>query len=201
MAGMSKHILYLAAGSGRRFGSNKLLYNWKGKSLYRYGLDMLADLVQRREDCTLTVVSSYLEIREMAAALGARVVDSPESDKGLSFTIKSAIQALDGFAPEDFLLFAVADQPWLGAETVSRLLDAARPGLLAATAAWGDRVGNPTLFSAELIPQLLDLTGDRGGRAVLEACGERCQRIQVDTPRELEDVDTRQALEENGSEA
>ena len=31
--------------------------------------------------------------------------------------------------------------------------------------------------------------------------GERCQRIQVDTPRELEDVDTRQALEENGSEA
>ena len=147
---MSKHILYLAAGSGRRFGSNKLLYNWKGKSLYRYGLDMLADLVQRREDCTLTVVSSYLEIREMAAALGARVVDSPESDKGLSFTIKSAIQALDGFAPEDFLLFAVADQPWLGAGTVSRLLDAARPGLLAATAAWGDRVGNPTLFSAEL---------------------------------------------------
>ena len=88
MAGMSKHILYLAAGSGRRFGSNKLLYNWKGKSLYRYGLDMLADLIQRREDCTLTVVSSYLEIREMAAALGARVVDSPESDKGLSFTIK-----------------------------------------------------------------------------------------------------------------
>ena len=132
---MSKHILYLAAGSGRRFGSNKLLYNWKGKSLYRYGLDMLADLIQRREDCTLTVVSSYLEIREMAAALGARVVDSPESDKGLSFTIKSAIQALDGFAPEDFLLFAVADQPWLGAGTVSRLLDAARPGLLAATAA------------------------------------------------------------------
>ena len=104
---MSKHILYLAAGSGRRFGSNKLLYNWKGKSLYRYGLDMLADLVQRREDCTLTVVSSYLEIREMAAALGARVVDSPESDKGLSFTIKSAIQALDGFAPEDFLLLSM----------------------------------------------------------------------------------------------
>ena len=43
---MSKHILYLAAGSGRRFGSNKLLYNWKGKSLYRYGLDMLADLIK-----------------------------------------------------------------------------------------------------------------------------------------------------------
>ena len=110
---MSKHILYLAAGSGRRFGSNKLLYNWKGKSLYRYGLDMLADLVQRREDCTLTVVSRYPEIREAAAALGARAVDSPESDKGLSFTIKSAIQALGGLAPEDFLLFAAADQPWL----------------------------------------------------------------------------------------
>ena len=195
---MSKHILYLAAGSGRRFGSNKLLYNWKGKSLYRYGLDMLADLVQRREDCTLTVVSRYPEIREAAAALGARAVDSPESDKGLSFTIKSAIQALGGLAPEDFLLFAAADQPWLGAGTVSRLQDAARPGLLAATAAWGERPGSPTLFSAELAPQLLALTGDRGGRAVLEACGERCRRIQADDPRELEDVDTRQALGENG---
>lgn len=95
----------------------------------------------------------------------------------------------------------MADQPWLGAGTVSDCWMRPGPDCWPPPAAWGDRVGNPTLFSAELIPQLLDLTGDRGGRAVLEACGERCQRIQVDTPRELEDVDTRQDLEENESEA
>ena len=40
-AGMNKHIIYLAAGSGSRFGSNKLLCPLEGKPLFRHGLDTL----------------------------------------------------------------------------------------------------------------------------------------------------------------
>ena len=53
------HILYLAGGSGRRFGENKLLYPLDGRPLYRHGLDMLATLAKTRDDCTLAVVSRY----------------------------------------------------------------------------------------------------------------------------------------------
>ena len=39
---MNKHIIYLAAGGGSRFGSNKLLCPLEGKPLFRHGLDTLA---------------------------------------------------------------------------------------------------------------------------------------------------------------
>ena len=68
---MNKHILYLAAGSGSRFGSNKLLCPLEGKPLFRHGLDTLAGLVRARKDCDLTVVSRYGPVLEAAQAAGA----------------------------------------------------------------------------------------------------------------------------------
>ena len=120
---MNKHILYLAAGSGSRFGSNKLLCPLEGKPLFRHGLDTLAGLVRARKDCDLTVVSRYGPVLEAAQAAGARAVDSPDSARGLSFTIRAGLSALAPIPAEDFLLFAAADQPRLGSGTAARLLD------------------------------------------------------------------------------
>ena len=183
---MNKHIIYLAAGSGSRFGSNKLLCPLEGKPLFRHGLDTLAGLVRARKDCDLTIVSRYGPVLEAAQAAGARAVDSPDSARGLS--------ALAPIPPEDFLLFAVADQPRLGQGTAARLLDAARPELLAAAACWEGRSGNPALFSAALLPELEALTGDQGGRVVLRRHWDRCVLIPVEDPLELADADTPEAL-------
>ena len=90
-----KHILFLASGNSRRFGENKLLHVLDGKPLYRHGLDMLAALVRERDDCTLTAVSRYAAVRAGAQALGVRAVDSPESEQGLSYTIRAGLDALD----------------------------------------------------------------------------------------------------------
>ena len=68
---MNKHIIYLAAGSGSRFGSNKLLCPLEGKPLFRHGLDTLAGLVRARKDCDLTIVSRYGPVLEAAQAAGA----------------------------------------------------------------------------------------------------------------------------------
>ncbi|MFR6184611.1 MAG: NTP transferase domain-containing protein [Lawsonibacter sp.] len=159
---MNKHIIYLAAGSGSRFGSNKLLCPLEGKPLFRHGLDTLAGLVRARKDCDLTIVSRYGPVLEAAQAAGARAVDSPDSARGLSFTIRAGLSALSPISPEDFLLFAAADQPRLGSGTAARLLDAARPGVLTAAACWEGQPGNPVLFSAALLPELEALTGDQG---------------------------------------
>lgn len=183
------HILYLAAGSGRRFGSNKLLYPVEGKPLFAHGLDTLAAVAGEREDCTLTAVSRYPEILTAARNAGAFAVDSPESEKGLSYTIRAGILSLPKLAETDFLLFAVADQPWLKGETVRRLLDAARPGVWAASVCFGERRGNPTLFSASLIPELLSLQGDEGGRTILRRDPEKVLPVPVTEERELWDID------------
>ncbi len=185
---MTKHILYLASGSSRRFGSNKLLYPVAGRPLFLHGLETLQAAVQGRGDCTLTVVSRYAEIRDAAASLGIHAVDSPDSEMGVSHTIRAGISSLPDLTPEDFLLFAVADQPHLTAASVQNLLAQARPGTIGASLAYGDCPGNPTLFSARLVPELIALQGDTGGRKVLKR--HPCIFVQAQSPRELEDIDT-----------
>lgn len=87
---MNKHIIYLAAGNSRRFGSNKLLHITQGKPLYRHGLDMLMEFCRKHTDCTLLVVSQYEEILHQAEKCGIRAVYSPLSVKGMSYTIRAA---------------------------------------------------------------------------------------------------------------
>ncbi len=186
---MRKHMIYLASGSGRRFGCNKLLHPVEGKPMYLHGLLVLQKVAGKCENCKLLLVSRYEEIRDMARSLGITAVDCPESEKGISHTIRAGIEALGQVAEEDFLLFAVADQPWLSEQSLEKLLAQSVPGVMGATLCWGDKPGNPNLFSARLIPELLALEGDAGGRTVLRRY--ETVHVQANSPRELEDLDTR----------
>ena len=183
------HLIYLAAGASRRFGADKLLADYHGRPLFSHGLQTLAEVCAGRRDADLTVVTNTPAIAEAARALGARAVPSPRSALGQSYSIRAGLDAVEPLGAGDFLLFAVADQPRLRPDTVRRFLALAVPGTWAATAACGDRVGNPGLFCAALAPALRALQGDRGGRAVLNRYPERLLRVAC-APEELEDIDT-----------
>lgn len=183
------HILYLASGSGRRFGGNKLLAMLNGKPVFRWGLDTLLDVQKRRKNCEILVISRYEEIRRAAENLGVSAVDSPDSEKGIAHTIRAGLNGLT-VKTGDYLIFSVADQPWMSGKTVEKLVDAAESGCFAATASFGERLGNPTLFSHHLLPELLALEGDRGGRKVLKNHPDLVKKIEVSGEQELFDVDT-----------
>ena len=186
---MAEHLILLAAGSARRFGSNKLLRPVEGKPLYAHGLAALLAAAMMRPAADVTVVSRTPDILAAARAAGAKAVESPLSEQGLSFTIKAALDALEPLAEGDYLLFAVADQPYLTAASVAALLEKAAPPTRGATLCFGEKVGSPTLFSASLAKDLRALEGDRGGRSVLRALGGECLRVQAKSARELEDID------------
>ena len=187
------HLIYLAAGASRRFGADKLLADYGGKPLVLHGLQTLAAACDGRADARLWVVTNTPAIAEAARALGAAAVPSPHSEQGQSYSIRAGLAAAGPLAAGDFLLFAVADQPRLRAETVGRFLELAVPGTWAATAACGDRVGNPGLFCAALAPELRELQGDKGGRAVLNRYPDRLLRVECG-PQELQDIDTPEDL-------
>lgn len=186
---MAEHLILLAAGSARRFGENKLLRPLNGKLLYAHGLAALLKAAKTRPAADVTVVSRTPEILAAARTAGARAVESPLSEQGLSFTIKAALDALEPLAESDYLLFAVADQPFLTAASVAALLEKAAPPTLGATLCFGEKVGSPTLFSVSLAKDLRALEGDSGGRAVLRALGDKCLRVQAGSEKELEDID------------
>ena len=54
---MRLNLIYLAAGNSRRFGENKLLFQIRGKPLYRYGLERLMEICERYPQWKLTVVT------------------------------------------------------------------------------------------------------------------------------------------------
>ena len=226
------HVIYMAAGNSRRFGSNKLLYTYEGKPLYRHGLNLLLEL--KREmgaELTVTVVTQYPEILtevqdifEKCRMAEMQAVFCEGSKLGASYTIKAGIEAvLSQYSvsdqtksgqpmtgAQDYLMFMVADQPNLTLDSVRKLIRAAGSCEQAAPSGstsdecscpetlslrCGTIPGNPCMFRANLIPELLTLIGDQGGRKVLKR--HACQYVDISDARELADVDEPLQVMEN----
>lgn len=92
---------------------------------------------------------------------------------------------------EDYYMFAVADQPYLKSQSVIKLIDKALENKgnkrLVFSLRCGDSVGNPCVFHSSLIPQLLSLDGDKGGRSVAKKYD--CVYVDIADERELMDID------------
>lgn len=92
---------------------------------------------------------------------------------------------------EDYYMFAVADQPYLKSQSVIKLIDKALENKgnkrLVFSLRCGDTVGNPCVFHSSLIPQLLSLEGDKGGRSVAKKYD--CVYVDIADERELMDID------------
>lgn len=184
------YLILLAAGKGSRFGANKLLAPFRGRPLWTYGYRVLKEAANAIGG-RVKVVSRYPEI---LAEVPEEGVFSPESENGLSFSVRAGVLSCGELAAGDILLFLAADMPFMTAETVQKLLKmplsaSEEDGLPLAACAWdGEETGNPVVFSALLREKLLALSGDRGGKAVLRDCPDRVEKILC-PKAELTDVD------------
>ena len=197
------HIIYMAAGNSRRFGSNKLFYELDGKPMYRHLLERLIEIKDRynklKSDSPaidITVVTRYREILDYCSSIpDCHAVLSLDSEKGISHTIKAGIMAVQEQKKtrmQDYYMFAVADQPYLKSQSVIKLIDKVLENKgnkrLVFSLHCGDAVGNPCVFHSSLIPQLLSLEGDKGGRSVAKKYD--CVYVDIADERELMDIDT-----------
>lgn len=197
------HIIYMAAGNSRRFGSNKLFYELDGKPMYRHLLEHLIEIKDRynklKSDSPvidITVVTRYREILDYCSCIpDCHAVLSPDSEKGISYTIKAGIMAVQEqkkTGMQDYYMFAVADQPYLKNQSVIKLIENVLENKenkrLVFSLRCGDAVGNPCVFHSSLISQLLSLEGDKGGRSVAKK--HDCVYVDIADERELMDIDT-----------
>lgn len=187
MAELRIGCLVMAAGSGSRFGRNKLEAVVDGKSLLRRSLEA----VPAEEFAQVTVVTQYDAAAALAEEFGFTVVRNDRPEDGLSRTVRLGTEAMAGCGA---IMYQVADQPLLERDTVRRVVAAfrARPECIVGLSHDGVR-GNPCVFPRRFFPELMALTGDTGGNAVIRAHPE-CLLLVEAPAAELYDVDTAEAL-------
>ena len=174
----------LAAGRGSRLTGDlpKPLLPWDGDTLV--GHVAATALASEGLDDVL-VVTGYQAERIAAALAGrpVRVVHNPAWVEGQSSSVRAAMEAL---SPDvGAALFLLSDQPAVSAATIDALVTAHRRSLAPVVAPLyrGGQRGNPVLFDRATFAELAALTGDAGGRTLLESYGDRVQYVPIDQPQ------------------
>ncbi len=185
--------LITAAGSAVRFGEDKLRIPIHGQPMGVHALDVLSQVPFSLPVLVTSEDKRYLIDR--AERLGFAVVLNPAPERGMSSSVRLGTEHICRAGAYDGILYAVADQPNLRAETVERLVKAfeGEPGCIWAPEAAGKR-GNPVIFPASTFAELLQVTGDRGGRQVIAAHRSLLRTIPAD-PEELKDIDTKEDIQ------
>jgi molybdenum cofactor cytidylyltransferase len=177
----------LAAGRSTRFeGGNKLLAEVDGVPVVRRAAETLC----RSAVDEVAVVVGHEAGRVEAAldGLDVSVLRNESYDEGQSTSVGTGVEVArrDGW---DAVVFALGDMPFVRPGTVDALRTAyeAGDGTIAAAAYEGKR-GNPVLFGAEHYDALSAVTGDRGGRRLIEE-HEDAALVETDDPGVVSDVD------------
>lgn len=181
----------LAAGSGTRFGGDKLLYELDGVSMAERACRLHASIPYAAR--TLVMRPGDERLLALAARYGFTASVNPHAERGIgtSAAIGASVMQASG-CPLDGVLFAVCDQPYLTAASVKRLIetferDAYR---IVAPAFRGSR-GNPVLFPASLLPAFCELSNDVGGGAIIRSHPSLLSLVELESEQELQDIDYR----------
>jgi len=134
---------------------------------------------------------------DIRAALGGRPVlyaDAPDWESGLSASLKSGIAALPESAAA--ALVCLGDMPLVTGRMLDRLIDAWDPdeGRAIVVPTHQGRPGNPILWSRSFFPEILDLAGDTGARALLRRHEEQVAEVDINDDAVLRDFDTVDSL-------
>ena len=185
----------LAAGQGSRFGRPKALVELDGQTLAERGIGML----RAGGTDPVLLVTGAAEV-ELGPDDRVRTVYNDEWRTGMGSSLRAALRALTD--PDvGAAVVALADQPLVGAEAVSRLIAAYQAGASVAVAAYDGRPRNPVLLAREHWPEVIAMaTGDQGARAFLRArpdlvtlveCGDTGRPDDIDTQADLEHIAVR----------
>lgn len=181
-------LILLAAGTGERFGGNKLIEKIAGKPIIQYILNNLP--VCRFDDCVGVV--SDPQVEGYIATHDIRTVFNDMPDEGISRSIRLGIKTLRDV---DACMFVVADQPMLRGSTIKAMLDVYQQDSILSLSTNGRR-GNPVIFPASLLSELLQLKKGEYGTTVINNHKDLLVLHDIDDITQLMDIDTKKNLKD-----
>ena len=181
--------ILLAAGSGSRFGGEKLLQPLAdGVAIAAHAA---RNLLAALPGAVAVVRWGDFPLYDMLEQEGCEVTMFEGAARGMGASLAHGIaQAREA----EGWVIALADMPRLRPETIGSIVAALEAGALIAAPEHAGTRGHPVGFAASLRPELLALDGDEGARALLERHRGEVKLIGCDDPGTLLDIDRREDL-------
>ena len=174
----------LAAGYGRRFGSDKRLYTVEGgKPMLRLTLE---NVIGSGLPCRVCVRDGDTAIAALIQGLAVEVIPCVNSEQGMGATLAEGVRACEDW---DALLVALGDMPWVQPGTYTSLLSALDSNTIVQPV-YRQEPGNPVGFGRRFYPLLRTLQGDGGGRQILRDYPDQVRPVPVDDAGIHRDLDS-----------
>ena len=207
----STAAIILAAGSSSRMGGgrHKLLLPLHDRPVLAHVLD--AVLASQARPVVLILGYQAEQVRAHITSYTAHadlnIIENTNYLQGMSTSMRLGIEALlfrlsygytkSSSRETDSALVILGDQPMISAQDIDTLIATYRTtGKRISAPTYEGKRGNPILFDASLFPELLEVTGDEGGRSVLERHRDEIATVEVGNPLANIDVDTWDAYQQ-----
>jgi len=179
--------IILAAGAAQRMGRQKLLLDLKGKPVLQWVLEAA---LSSELDEVVCVVREANEIQKGISLKDDKLrwVTNEKASEGQNTSVIAGLKAIS--PQSEAALFLVGDQPLLKRDLIDGLIDLFRKtAALIVAPTFQGQTRNPVLFRRDLFPELLKLTGDRGGRRLIEKYKDKTVFLEWKEEAPFLDVD------------
>ena len=173
--------LLLAAGSAKRFGSNKLLHELP------HGVPIAVQAARHLKpevEAVVAVVRPESDLVEILKNEGCEVVVCENADDGMGASLACAARAA---GKAGGYLVALADMPFIRRSSIAAVREALVSGAPLAAPYWRSRRGHPVGIAGRFFDQLVTLSGDEGAKRILDE--KILVKIPIGDPGVLRDID------------
>jgi molybdenum cofactor cytidylyltransferase len=179
--------LLLAAGMSERMGEVKQLLVLGERRMIEVSLSNL--LASRVDEVIIVLGFAADEIRPFVQGKErVQVVINPQFEAGMSNSIQCGLRAVDPCCSG--VLIALADQPFIPADVIDTLIErftAGKKGIVLPV--YHGQRGHPVILSRQYEPELLALSGDAGGRAIVRSHPDDVLEVEVNDKGVVMDID------------
>jgi len=176
--------ILLAAGKGDRFGGGKLLSTLPdGRPI---ALAAARNLQPACDRLLVVLRPGDTALADLLTADGFAVMVCHDAEAGMGHSLAAGVRA----SPEaGAWIVALADMPYIQSTSHHGVAARLRAGDSLVATKFQGRRGHPVGFSGRWRDQLSMLTGDQGGKAILEENPGELRLVEVDDPGVVRDID------------
>lgn len=179
--------IVLAAGKAQRMRQQKLLLHLKGKPVLQWTLEAA---LGSKLDEVVCIVRKLQEIQQGISLKHEKLrwAVNDRAAQGQSTSIVAGLKAISSQA--EAAIFLVGDQPLVKPDLINGLIGLfEKEAALIVAPTFQDQTRNPVLFHKLLFPELLKLTGDKGGRRLIEKYKDKTVFLEWKEEAPFLDVD------------